>query len=70
MESFHQSFVTLTVADGRGIDAALAEAEMLHAMQVHGPINAVCESVVLIEDSPGRWKELRSFNLAPSTASA
>lgn len=54
----------LTVAHGSVAEAASAEAELVVAMAEQGPIQAVCNSVVLMENSSGLWREMHVFKLA------
>jgi 2'-5' RNA ligase len=60
----HASIVPhLTVAHGDAAEALIAETELEIALKAHGPIICTCTSVVLLENSSGRWKELRTFFL-------
>lgn len=53
----------LTIAN-RGAEAAdFAAAEAAQWLRAHGPIRACCDTVTLIENSGGRWTELRAFPL-------
>jgi 2'-5' RNA ligase len=63
----HEGLVPhLTVA--HGTVAAADETE--HALRVelikHGPVTAFCQTVDLIENSTGRWRDMHSFRLAPT----
>lgn len=53
----------LTVAHGNAESAAVAAAELEQQMRTAGPIQARCASVVLLENSTGRWKEFHLFKL-------
>lgn len=60
----HSSIVPhLTVANGNASEAAIAAVELEVAMQKYGPIYSSCSSVLLIENSSGRWKEMHAFAL-------
>jgi len=64
--SEHQEIVPhLTVAHGSASEADEAEAELRLRLGASGPIKAECSSVVLLENSTGRWKELHRFQLPP-----
>ncbi|TWD77280.1 2'-5' RNA ligase superfamily protein [Variovorax beijingensis] len=63
----HQSVVPhLTVAHGNPSEADAAAAELQKRLDASGGILADCTSVVLIENSTGRWEELHVFPLAPA----
>lgn len=57
----------LTVAHGDAELAAVAAIELEEKLRTTGPITAKCTSVVLLENSTGRWKELRVFELPEAT---
>ena len=60
----HSSVVPhLTVANGNASEAAIAATELEATMREHGPIYSSCSSVLLIENSAGRWKEMHAFAL-------
>ena len=56
----------LTVSHGSAIYAEVAHAELSSALAGHGPIYSVCTSVVLLENSSGRWRQMHAFPLAHS----
>ena len=63
----HQGVVPhLTVAHGDPSEAEAVAAELQRRLEVFGAIKADCASVVLIENSTGRWEELHVFHLAPA----
>jgi len=63
----HQGVVPhLTVAHGDPSQADAAAAELQKRLDASGGIKADCASVVLIENSTGRWEEFHVFHL-PST---
>jgi len=53
----------LTVADGNAASADEAEFTLRELMQAHGPINALCTSVALLENSSGHWRQMHEFPL-------
>lgn len=53
----------LTVAHGSASEAELAAAELDLTMRTHGPIEARCSSVVLLENASGLWREMHAFAL-------
>ncbi|MDO8905347.1 2'-5' RNA ligase family protein [Hydrogenophaga sp.] len=54
----------LTVADGDAERASLAALELEEKLRAAGQIKATaCTSVVLLENSTGRWKEMNLFKL-------
>lgn len=53
----------LTVAKRNKEGVEIAEKELVGIMRAHGPINGRCESVALLENSSGMWREMRSFVL-------
>ncbi len=55
----------LTVAHGSAPEAEIAAKELGLTMQRHGPIRSICNEVVLLENSSGRWNEMHTFALAP-----
>jgi 2'-5' RNA ligase len=61
----HQGVVVphLTVAHGDPSDAVAVAAELQRRLDASGAIKADCASVVLIENSTGRWEELHVFQL-------
>lgn len=65
----HQEIVPhLTVADGNASEATEATAELQARLDASGAVRADCTSVVLIENSTGRWEELHVFHLARTAA--
>jgi hypothetical protein len=56
----------LTVAHGDPSEADAAAAELQKRLDAFGGIKADCASVVLIENSTGRWEELHVFHLPPA----
>ena len=60
----------LTVAHGDIAQADQAQAELAARLRVNGAIHSVCDGVVLLENSNGRWHELHAFALAASQAQA
>lgn len=59
----------LTVAHGDAERATTAASELEQRLRMAGPVQARCSSVVLLENSTGRWEELHVFQLAlPSRA--
>lgn len=60
----HEEIVPhLTVADGDASEAVAVAAELQARLDACGAVMAGCSSVVLIENSTGRWKELHVFHL-------
>ncbi|BEP60062.1 2'-5' RNA ligase family protein [Variovorax sp. V213] len=60
----HQGVVPhLTVAHGNAREADEAAAELQLRLGTSGAIKAECNSVVLLENSTGRWKEFHLFHL-------
>ena len=57
----------LTVAHGDAIRAETAAAVLEERLRLYGPFEAKCSSVVLIENSTGRWERMHVFQL-PSEA--
>jgi 2'-5' RNA ligase len=55
----------LTVAHGSAPDAVLVQAELMARLAARGPVHGVCDSVVLLENSSGRWQKLQAFALYP-----
>ena len=53
----------LTVAKRNKAGVEIAEQELVGIMQAHGPIRSRCDSVALLENSSGMWREMRSFEL-------
>lgn len=67
-EGEHEGTVPhLTVAHGDPSEAAAVAAELQGRLDASGAVEADCASVVLIENSTGRWKDLHVFRLSPST---
>ena len=63
----HQGVVPhLTVAHGDPSEAAAVAAELQGRLDAFGAVKAGCASVVLLENSTGRWKELHVFPLSPA----
>ena len=56
----------LTVAHGSATDAEFAQAELVSAIELHGPITSVCSSLVLMENSSGTWRQMHVFPFARS----
>ena len=60
----HDSIIPhLTVAHGNGAQAEIAATELCDTMRAHGPILSTCRSVLLLENSSGRWKAMHAFAL-------
>lgn len=60
----HQGIVPhLTVAHGDAAEASAVAAEVQSRLDAFGAVGANCTSVVLIENSTGRWEELHVFDL-------
>jgi 2'-5' RNA ligase len=60
----HTSVVPhLTVADGDPANAEAAERELTRLVELHGSIESTCGSVILLENSTGRWEEIHAFEL-------
>ena len=53
----------LTVAHGNATDAEIAAFELSAAMAFQGPIHSVCNSLVLLENSSGQWRQMHVFPL-------
>jgi 2'-5' RNA ligase len=65
----HQGVIPhLTVAHGDPSEAGAVAAELQERLDAFGAVKADCASVVLIEDSTGRWEELHVFPLRPASA--
>jgi 2'-5' RNA ligase len=61
----HQGVVPhLTVAHGTPQEAALAEVELVSALQSQAVISSTCREVVLLENSSGLWREMHVFSLS------
>ncbi|WP_093168426.1 2'-5' RNA ligase family protein [Variovorax sp. YR216] len=58
----------LTVAHGDVIHAEAAAAELENRLRRHGPMEAHCSSIVLIENSTGRWERMHRFQLSLAAA--
>ena len=56
----------LTVAHGNAVEADAAATALSAILQSSGPVSSVCSSVVLIENSSGRWRPMHAFPLAPA----
>jgi len=56
----------LTVAHGSATEAAIAEAELVSSLALHGPIKSACSSLVLMENSAGTWRQMHVFPLSRS----
>lgn len=54
----------LTIADTSADEADIAEHGARRILEQHGPIEAKCTAVDLIENSSGVWKTMHTFNLA------
>ena len=66
----HESVVPhLTVAHGNADEAAQAEVELRRRLDTRGGVQADCTSVVLVENSTGRWESMHVFAL-PGSLSA
>ena len=55
----------LTVAHGSEPAAGVVSKAVASALAQHGPIQSTCGSVVLMENSSGRWSRMHEFPLAP-----
>lgn len=65
----HQGLIPhLTVAHGEPFEADAAAAELQGRLDAGGIVEACCTSVVLIENSTGRWEELHVFQLPPAAS--
>ncbi|CAN7762403.1 2'-5' RNA ligase family protein [Variovorax sp. LjRoot178] len=65
----HQRVVPhLTVAHGEASEADEAAAELQVRLGASGAVKAECSSVVLLENSSGRWNELHMFRLSQASA--
>ena len=53
----------LTVAHGNAAEAEIAGQAVASALASIGPIESVCRSVVLMENSSGRWRRMHEFAL-------
>jgi len=53
----------LTVANGSREEAEIAAAELARVMQAHGAIDGVCDSVALLDNASGAWRERQVFAL-------
>jgi 2'-5' RNA ligase len=61
----HPSIIPhLTVAHGRDSEADIAETVLQRSLAKQGPVHCQCRSVVLIDNSTGRWRERHSFHLS------
>lgn len=60
----HDSIVPhLTVAHGSVSDAEVAAREIGATIRAQGPIDSLCRSVVLLENSSGMWRQMHAFVL-------
>lgn len=57
----------LTVAQADAESATLAALELEERLRADGHVEATCTSVVLLENSTGRWEKLHVFDLPNST---
>ena len=64
---FEKIIPHLTVAHGSEADLAAVVRQLADAMSATGPINAVCHSVLLIENSSGVWRTMHTFPLADAS---
>jgi len=55
----------LTVAHGNPAEASTASQAVSIALATRGPVMATCRSVVLMENSSGRWRHMHEFSFAP-----
>ena len=55
----------LTLAHGNAAEAEVAARAAAAALSSGGPIECACRSVVLMENSSGRWRRMHEFFLAP-----
>jgi 2'-5' RNA ligase len=53
----------LTVADGGDPQVTVAEAQLVALVEEQGPVLAKCDTLTLLENSSGRWREMRSIPL-------
>ena len=53
----------LTVADGNPAQAEVAERQLKLLLASRGPIQSTSGAVTLLENSTGRWEEIRAFAL-------
>lgn len=53
----------LTVAHGIAADPGSVEGELAAVLAAHGPIRATCSSIVLMENSGGRWVHMHVIPL-------
>jgi hypothetical protein len=61
----HQGLIPhLTVAHGSAAEADEAAGELKLRLKESGAVTAQCNSVALIENSSGRWRELHAFHLS------
>ncbi len=58
----------LTVSDGSAQGAREAETELQTLLRRHGPVQARCREIELIENGSGTWKPIHVFRLANSDA--
>ena len=54
----------LTVAHGSAAEAEVAAAGVAAGLRSSGPVSSVCASVMLMENSSGRWRPMHVFPLA------
>ena len=58
----HDSVVPhLTVAHGNADESGKAEIELRRRLEARGGIQGECTSVVLVENSTGRWESMHTF---------
>jgi 2'-5' RNA ligase len=55
----------LTVAHGDEAQAEAASRAVSAALATRGPVESACRSVVLMENSSGRWRRMHEFSLGP-----
>ena len=54
----------LTVAHGNAREAEAVASSVAASLRSSGPVSSVCASVVLMENSSGRWRPVHEFPLA------
>ena len=54
----------LTVAHGEVAQADQAQAQLAARLCANGAVHSVCDRVVLLENTSGRWREMHAFALA------
>ena len=55
----------LTVAHGNAAEAEVASQALAASLASSGAIEATCRSVLLMENSSGRWRRMHEFRFAP-----